>query len=282
MIIEAPRARYECISHLLHSQCNDVYVCREISGDDEREYLLNMVNDRRIAKNFLVSLGCEGRFTDCIDCFTWEENLCIIFRYIRRRSVDRFYLPEHLTVEECNTIFRNLVFACMTAQVPYPLLYLVLRQRRFNLEPDLSVTLDYCVDMSRFDTEASEEDCLGECLSRILIFLDRKDDDNDAAYKVLTKRYSRNSYGSFVELYNDMDNANFTLEKETFRKKLKRFWGDYGHRIWLVVKSLLFIIGIVAIILLVCDFLFGDIPFMRIFINSFKEIGERDLSRYGL
>jgi hypothetical protein len=95
---------------------------------------------------------------------------------------------------------------------------------------------------------------------------------------VLSKRYMRGSYGSFLELYRDIESSDLILEKDTVFKRLKRVWGQYAKRLWLIIKLVLFVVGIVAIILFICEFLFGDVPFMRIFINSFKVIGERNLA----
>jgi hypothetical protein len=167
----------------------------------------------------------------------------------------------------------------MTAQVPYPLLYLVLKQKKLNLSEDYGISVDYCIDMSAFDENTGEEECLRECLSFILILADEKGTDNYATYQVLSKRYMRGSYTTFLELYRDIENSDLMLEKDNIFRKLKRGWFQYGQRLWLIIKLVLFVIGIVAIILFICEFLFGDVPFMRIFVNSFKVIGDRNLAK---
>jgi hypothetical protein len=187
-------------------------------------------------------------------------------------------MPDAIGTRKCHEIFKNIVLACMTAQVPYPLLYLVLKQKKFNLSEDYGISVDYCLDMSDFDELTGEEECLRECLSFILILSDDKQTDNYATYQVLSKRYMRGSYGSFLELYRDIESSDLILEKDTVFKRLKRVWGQYAKRLWLIIKLVLFVVGIVAIILFICEFLFGDVPFMRIFINSFKVIGERNLA----
>jgi hypothetical protein len=89
----------------------------------------------------------------------------------------------------------------------------------------------------------------------------------------------RGSYTTFLELYRDIENSDLMLEKDNIFRKLKRGWFQYGQRLWLIIKLVLFVIGIVAIILFICEFLFGDVPFMRIFVNSFKVIGDRNLAK---
>jgi hypothetical protein len=279
MIIEAPEARYECISHVLHTDVNDSYICKKSQSPDKKQYVLNVVHNRDIAKRFLIALQKTENTSDCISYFTWEQSFCIVLPYSESRSITRFFMPETISTKECNEILKNIVLACMTAQVPYPLLYLVLKQKKLNLSEDYGISVDYCIDMSGFDESVGEEECLRQCLSFILILSDDKGTDDYAAYQVLSKRYMRGSYSSFLELYRDIDSSDLVLKKDTIFKKLKRTWGLYGRRLWLVVKMVLFVIGIVAIILFVCEFLFGDVPFMRIFINSFKVIGDRNLAK---
>jgi hypothetical protein len=279
MIIEAPKVRYECISHVLHTDANDSYICKKIQNSDKKQYVINVIHKRNIAKSFLSALHKSENTSDCIDYFTWEQNFCIVLPYSGSRNIRKFFIPEAISSKDCHKIYRNMVFSCMTAQVPYPLLYLVLKQKKLNLSEDYGISVDYCIDMSAFDENTGEEECLRECLSFILILADEKGTDNYATYQVLSKRYMRGSYTTFLELYRDIENSDLMLEKDNIFRKLKRGWFQYGQRLWLIIKLVLFVIGIVAIILFICEFLFGDVPFMRIFVNSFKVIGDRNLAK---
>lgn len=277
MIIESQDTKYECISRGFAGSVNESYICRKADDSSNKYYVINIIYIRDVARKVIEAFKNAETITDKIKIFTWKEAVCIVSDYYESRSLERFFLPQIIKKQECEEIFQNIVLTCISEQLPYPLLYLILCQKNFNLCADKRITINYCIDFKELDLTKNEADCVRECISMLLFLFDEKNEYELASYQVLSKKEKRNAYHSFIELYTDLKNAGLPLEKDTLLKKIHRFLELRGNLIYRILRNFSITVAIIAIILILSQIFFGDIPLLRIFTNTFKVIGNRQL-----
>ncbi len=277
MIIESQDTKYECISRGFAGSVNESYICRKADDNSGKYYVVNIIKVRDVARKVIEAFKNTCAVTERIKIFTWKEAVCVVSDYYESRSLERFFLPQITGKQECEEIFQNIVLTCMSEQLPYPLLYLILSQRKFNLCADKSITINYCFDFKKLDMTKTETDCVRECISLLLFLFDAKDEYELASYQVLYKKERRNGYHSFIELYTDLKNAGLPLEKDTLFKKIRRFIELRGNTIYRILRNFSIVVAIIAIVLILSQIFFGDIPILRLFTNTFKVIGNRSL-----
>lgn len=277
MIIESQDTKYECISRGFAGNVNESYICRKADDSSGKYYVVNIIKVRRVARKVIEAFKSSDITTDRIKIFTWKEAVCVVCDYYESRSLEKFFLPQITHKQECEEIFQNIVLTCMSEQLPYPLLYLVLCQRKFNLCADKSITINYCLDFEKLDMTKTETDCLRECISMLLLLFDKKDEYELASYQVLYKKDKRNAYHSFIELYTDLKNAGLPIKKDTWLEKIHRFIELRGNTIYRILRNFSIVVAVIAIVLIMSQIFFGDIPLLRLFTNSFKVIGNRRL-----
>ncbi len=275
MIIESQDTKYECISRGFAGNVNEAYICRKADDSSGKYYVVHIIHAREVAKKIIEAFKNSDIMTDTMKIFTWKEAVCVVSDYYENRSLERFFMPQITGRRECEEIFQNIVLTCMGEQLPYPVLYLILSQRKFNLCADRRITINYCFDFEELDLTKTETDCVRECISMLLFLFDAKDEYGLASYQVLYKKERRDAYRSFIELYTDLKNAGLPLEKDTWRKKIRRFIEVRGNTIYRILRNFSIAVAVIAIVLIVSQMFFGDIPLLRLFTNSFKEIGNR-------
>jgi len=277
MIIESPANQYRVISHMFHGTVNDAYVCVLVDGPSSRQYAVNVIHDRNIIKKTVSMMYSVSDNSDCFECFTWKEALCVVFNYYENRDLEKFIRLYMGNIPKCELVFTNLVIECMSGKIPAPILKLVLDQQHFNLMADLKITMGFCLDFSLIDASVTETDCLYACISYLLILFDRLEIYDTASYQVISKKYKRNAYHSFIELYKDLKSSSLLLEKNTWHRKITSFFKRNNVLLFSILKYTCLVLALVAVILIICQITIGDVPFFRIFTNTFKKIGYREL-----
>ena len=260
MIIESQDTKYECISRGFAGNVNESYICRKADDSSGKYYVVNIIKVRRVAREVIEAFKSSDITTDRIKIFTWKEAVCVVCDYYESRSLERFFLPQITRKQECEEIF-----------------HLVLCQRKFNLCADKSITINYCLDFEKLDMTKTETDCLRECISMLLLLFDKKDEYELASYQVLYKKDKRNAYHSFIELYTDLKNAGLPIKKDTWLEKIRRFIELRGNTIYRILRNFSIVVAVIAIVLIISQMFFGDIPLLRLFTNTFKVIGNRRL-----
>lgn len=277
MLIESPAKNYKVIGRTFYGAANDSYICTVFGSGNKKRYAVNVISDRELIKKLIAAFHSTARCRDCFECFTWRNFFCVVFAANESRNFEKF-LPAK--IPDCGTflkIARNIVLECMTFQVPYPVLDLIIRQKKLNLFCDGKISFDCCLDFKNFDSSVTEKDCVQDTAEFLLQVCRRCSMTHLALYPLIERRTARNGYGSFPELYGDLKNTGISFEKIGFFERLCRFFKKRGTTIFNIVKYLLAALTVVAMLALICQFIFGDVPFFRIFTNTFRKIGERTL-----
>ena len=264
-----------CIRDVFKGSVNDIYVCKDLNAPVETFYTVMIIKKHTVSRNLLESFG-EFKYKP-LGLSAFGDGFIVVFPYKQERNLEDFYMGTSYTLEDCEKVAVNLVMECISSGIPFPLLYLILKQGRVNMQKDFSIFFGFDIDLEEYVSDKNEKDCVGVCAKIVLELLEAKRSDRAMSYELLSKKVPRGSYQYFIELYKDVRLAIDAEAKSGFFKRMKAFFkrhSDFFFRIFVVVCILLII---VALLMLGCQLIFGDIGFLRLFFNPFKMIGTESM-----
>jgi hypothetical protein len=184
---------------------------------------------------------------------------------------------EALTLSEIEEIGTNFLLTCMTASLPYPVLYLILEQGQINISKDGGIYLSYAIDLKDLDLRKTERDCTVKCAQILREMLSTKADEKNISYELISRKSDNNSYSNFTELYRDLRIAAMPVEKRGILVRIKSFFVRNADTIFGILFWVCLILGIIALVMLLSHVVWGNVPIIRWFINTFKTIGTESL-----
>ena len=125
--------------------------------------------------------------------------------------------------------------------------------------------------------EKKEKDCVLLCGVILKKLLESKITSKGFAYQVLEKKIQRASYNHFIEIYRDMKIAATPKKQKGLRNKVMTTLARRESGLVRLFFFICTIVIIVAVASLISHLLFGDVPWLRIIFNGFKEIGTESL-----
>ena len=96
--------------------------------------------------------------------------------------------------------------------------------------------------------------------------------------ELIEKKCRSRSYSSLAELYRDIQLTALPEKKPTFGQRIKGFWVRNRDRIFHILLVLCTIAVIIAVIMLISQLIFGDVPLLRLFRHCFYQIGTESLN----
>ena len=278
MIYRSEQMTLHSVMDVFQGEVNDVMICEDVSDTKGSYYTLLAVKNHETVKKLLsITKQSEKSMECCVDTFSDNNCYYMVFPYIKERRLEDFYMGRILPLATCEDICLNLLLQCMASSLPYPLLELVIKQKQIHLLKDNSIVLGYCMDLSELNENSGEKECAVQCAVCIQELLQEKNTKKNVSYQLLQKKIPKQSYNSFRELYTDIRLSKTEKSKKGVIKKVKIFWQQNQAPI---ARALLYIAVIFAILMLVMflsNVIWGDIPFLRMFINNFKQIGTESL-----
>lgn len=263
---------------VFRGKVNDVIVCRDISDGGNIYYTVIIVHDRKIAKQLMELFHTEEQNgTKFIIDFTWKDSYFMVFEYVAERLLERFFTSEIFTVNECEQMGLRLAMECLAAKIPYPVLYLQLKQRQIHISSDKSIYLGYNLDLENFSGDVTERDCAVLCARIVFEYLENVKNGKSISYKLLEKKLWKGSYGNITEFYKDLKMASEPVEKERVSTKIKERLKKSQDKFFRYFTIVCIALGIVVVTMVVSQMIFSDIPLMKLFINSFEQIGTESL-----
>ena len=264
---------------IFRGKVNSVMVCRDISKGGELYYTVMEVYDRNKAKilmNLFHPAGTEEK-TGFVTDFTWKDSYFCVFEYEKERLLERFFQTEINKVSECEQLGMNLITTCLACRMPYPVLYLQLKQGQIHLSKEKSVYLGLGIDLSELSEKITEKECATLCARIIFNYIEGIKPGKTISGKLLEKKLWKGGYQKFIVLYKDLQMAAQPVKKETSRDKFVQLVKKNRDKIFRVFIIICIIAVIVAAFMMVSQWIFSDIPFLRIFTNSFEQIGNQSL-----
>ncbi|MBO6137306.1 MAG: hypothetical protein J6O71_01715 [Lachnospiraceae bacterium] len=278
MVFISPKMSYEVTATRFNGEVNDCFVAKVQDEKNKSLYTLIVIHDhdtvRTLLDIFRKSISKEGPF---IESFSSGQDYVLVFPYRTERLLDDFFEGEGLTLEQCEEISTNLILSCIASYLPYPVLYLIITQGKLNLSRDNSIYLTFDIDLKDLDEHIRESDCATECANIILKVLESKINEKNISYELLSKKTGNRSYSKFTEIYRDIKIASTPVKKRNIIVRIKSFFHRNADRLFGILFWVCLILGIIALVMLLTHLVWGDIPFLRIFFNSFKTIGTESL-----
>ena len=263
---------------IFQGKVNDVIVCQDIANEGKVYYTVIIVHDRELAKKLMKMFHKEGQNKNkFVADYTWKDSYVMVFDYVRERPLESFFASEISEVRECEQLGLNLTVECLASGIPYPFLFLQLKQGQIHISRDRSVYLGYSVDLEEFSEEIVEKDCATLCAKIVFSYIGELESAKATSYKLLEKKLWKSGYQRFTDFYKDLKMASQPLKKEGIIAKIKKIYKHNQDRIFRIVMVICIILGILALTMIISQVFFSDVPFFRLFINPFKQIGTESL-----
>lgn len=264
---------------VFRGKVNDVIVCQDVAGSSRVYYLVLVIHDRAVAKKMMDLFHAkEGYKTNhFVADFTWKDSYLMVFDYVKERPIKQFFASEITTLVECEQMAQNLTVECLAGGIPYPFLYLQLKQDQIHISKDKSVYLGFGVDLEEFSEYKTEKDCATLCAQKIFEFIGAVSAGKATSYMLLEKKVWKSGYPRFTDLYKDLKMAAQPLKKEGIIARMKKTLRHNQDRLFRLLIVICVLLGILALIMILSQLIFGDVPFLRIFFNPFKVIGTESL-----
>lgn len=279
MIYESGNMRLLTVSTRSIGEVNDCYICRDIASSGGMLYTVIIIHQHEVVRQILEMFKLSDRKGEgaLIKDFSIGDGHALVFPYHRERPLLEFYEGKSLSLAQCEEVCINTILACITSDLPYPILYLLLRDNQLNLASDKSVFLSYEMDLAKLDDTKTESDCTGECAAILLELLRPKSGQKATSFYLLDKKVANGSYDRFTDLYRDITIAAVTNKKLTpfvvFKLWLKRNADTLiGILFWISVLLTIF-----ALSILISRFFLGGNSWIRLLFNTFKRIGTESL-----
>ena len=271
----------EVVSKVFHGSVNDVDVCRDRLSEAGALYLLLAVHDRDCARRMLTVAEENRRSGEdpCLLQFSQNETLLFLYPYREERKFSAFARWQIKTPVDGESIAINLVMECLSSGLPWPLLYLVLEQDCVQIAKDNSVYFTMALDLSTLDEKRTERNCVSSCAVLLLELLAGQGRRRRElkSFELLRKKTQKGAYTGFPELYQDIKVTALPATKTGLFARLRIFWYNSRDTWFRVLLGLCILLVIAALIVLVSQMIFGDVPLLRLFRHTFDVIGTQNL-----
>lgn len=286
MIYSCDQMELEVVSERFHGKVNDVAVCRNRLSPAGALYTLLIVHDRACAQTMLHIMENGGRSGEspCITCLAHNESLIFVFPYQEERKFSAFARGQAVGVGEAEAIGINLVMACLSSGIPWPLLHLVLEQDCVQISRENSVYFTMNLDLKDLDARKNERICTSDCARLLLELMDvsgtkkrGRQSRQLKTYELIRKKVAKNAYGGFPELYQDIKLTARPAKKTSAKKRLLGAWNRNRDILFRILLILCCLLVVAAVAMLISQLIFGEVPWLRLFRHTFDVIGTENL-----
>lgn len=281
MIYNAGDKKLNCIRKVLENEVNEVWIVQDMGPDHGGEYYtLIAVKDHETAKLLMKVREDgirEGRKSGGLMPVCREE-FCLLYPYKKERPLHKFYGSELRLGRECEQVCIHLLVECISSGEAWPILYLILSQRQIHIEKDLSVFFGYQLDLSKLDPDKGERDCVVICAKTVLDLMQATPQmEKTIGRNLIRKKLLKDGYPHFAELLRDIHMDAGSWEKVKLRERIGDFIRMKKGALLRGLLVLSVLLGAAALMMIVSQMIFGDIPFLRIFTSTFERIGQESL-----
>lgn len=279
MIYQSERMTLCGVMDVFRGKVNDVVICEEVKGGRTSYYTLVLVKNHDTVRRLIRILERSEKSTPCmVDSFSWNNCFCLVFDYVKARPLSEFFMGAERSLEECESICINLLLQCMTSPLPWPLLKLAIRQQ-IHLLKDGDVRLGYELDLKDLDENCTEKQCVMECAMVIRDLLKEKLTQKNVSYQLLMKKIPRQGYQNFRDLYRDIRLSSSMVGKRSLRARILGLYREHQATIYKALLVVSVFLLILTVSMMISQRIWGEVPFLRILFNNFKQIGTESLIR---
>lgn len=279
MIYQIKNMLLNVTQELLKGEVNDVVVCQDLSAVTKVFYTVIIIKDREIAKKMLRIYEENGASSEktYITKGTYQDKYLMVFPYEEERDLEKFFQAEIDNLNACENLCSEVVIKCITSGIPFPIVYLQFLQKKINKSKSGEIFFSYSLDLKDLSENIGEKECVTLCAKTLFSMLSRVTNEATVSYTLLMKKTNRDGYYKFIDLYKDIQAATMTIDKRKLWTRIKMFFLKHGDVIYRCILSVCITVAVIALIMLLSQLFFGDIPLYRIFVNTFKKIGTESL-----
>ena len=289
MVYYARNMELEVISQVFHGSVNDVAVCRDRLSASGALYTLLVVHDRECARKLLMVMedGQRSGESACLLQFSQNETMLFLFPYREERKFSAFAAGQMTSPEAGEAICINLVMECLSTSLPWPLLYLVLEQDCVQIAKDNTVYFTTILDLKDLEPARTERNCVSSCARLLLDLLagpvagGRHRSRKLKSFELIRKKTGKNAYTGFPELYQDIKVTALPQVKPSLKSRFHVFWNNNRDRLFRILLALCVLLAVAAVVVLISQLIFGDVPLLRLFRHTFDVIGTENLHQGG-
>ena len=279
MIYESDKMRLLPVSTKFVGPVNDCYICSDLTSSGGILYTTIVIHDHDVVRRVLEMFRLSNRNGKeiLVDEFAMSDKHILVFPYHNERPLFDFYEGESLTLSQCEDVCISTILACITCDLPYPIVYLLLTGGMLNLASDRSVYFGYEMDLSKLEDTISEKECTDICAKILLKMLEPKAGQKATSYYLLQKKTANSSYMRFPDLYRDVTIAAVSKKKITVWFLIKLWIKRNSDTIIGVLFWISVILGLVTLSIIFSRLLLGGNSWFRLLFNTFKKIGTESL-----
>lgn len=280
MVYRSKQMTYRTVMKVLCGKVNDVEVCEAMQNGTNGYYTLWVVKEHDTVKKLIrVMEHSASKYECCIELFTWQNCLCVVFAYVGDRRLDAFYPVKRADAQNCAAICGDLVLKCMTSKLAYPLLYLVLKQNQVYLYDSTNIELGYGIDLEELDENCGDKACVRQCALNVRTMLQQGNVKRNTAYQLVVKKIPKHGYKGFDELYRDVRLSMSVMRRRKPAERIRTFLNRHRTGLFRLLLLLCAVCAAGALFHLTSKALLGDSVFVRIWINHFKMIGTESMMK---
>lgn len=256
MLIQTYERGYQIISHILTNDLGDIYICRDVATD--LEYTVLRIKDKAVIPRLMVSLDRSiqrDTFTDYIEHFVFEEDLCIVLKYYRGISLAEKLRSEHCSLAERMKIGKRILERIIFLGMPLYFLHNCLRGERIIVKPNFDVFFNYVPSDIR-DLDNIDDQAVLQSFANVFTMLFRGELSMQSAPPIneFAAALQKEEYFDSIAIYKKYNEMCHEVEQipeeEILKPKSKWFllWERLKKRIKLLKRILavgLMIVGII-------------------------------------
>ena len=281
MVYQSKAKNLEVVWDVFQGACNDVVVCRDLKSPVGALYTVLILHDRICVRELLSMMEAsdclETEGTPYIECFVYLEKTCFVFPYEHERNMITFAQGQIKDNRTCEQVCIDFLMQCLTTNLPYPLLYLVLRQDCVHIRKDNSIYFTYTLDLSELRLDFGERQCVSACLDFMILLFEQGKSKGLKSYHLLLKKRHKNVYRTIPELYRDVKLTVLPEGKRTWNQSYCDWWSRHKDGFFHVFVILCGVLMGITLLMIVTQVLFGNIPWLRLFQPAFEQIGTETL-----
>lgn len=277
MILETGKMRLVSVREILSGEVNDVIVCREESGRIKCWYTVWIFKDHAVAARVLEDFESTGREEGRPECFSYGACLCFLFPYIEERPLKRFYMRDAFSFRQREEIWMELVCVCMSSELPFTVLDMLLTDGQLRLGRDCKICLQYTADFENYDPAVTERECVMDCASILLWMMQQENSKTWKDGKLLKIKLENEAYETFAGLYRDIRILTDHEQKAGMLEEMLGWVRQRRDPLFRLMLTAAAALVVIALILLLSQVIFGDTSILRIFQNGFETIGTESL-----
>ena len=224
MVYQAQNMRLNEVQLISEHEETRVLVCEDLQSPQRTRYCVFVTGDHDLIARLHRVYSSAKNISETTDIRYYSDGgrFLVVYPYVAPRPMAQFYMGKDMPLSECEDIGKNFIVACMTAELPWAVLYLALKQGQVNIARDGSVYFSYALDLSEIDESIGERECVQCCAKELVSMFSEKPSNLKWHLRDLLKKKSEHaSFSSFTELYRDVNVASNQSSAKGIFKRLQ-------------------------------------------------------------